>query len=62
METYTGERWILERHEAMIRTAEARSRLLGTCPPSGISVWLAVRLRHLADRLEGDAHLETAPQ
>jgi hypothetical protein len=62
MDSYTGERWILERHEAMIRTAEARSRLLGARRPEGVSAWLAVRLRHLADRLEGDARLETAPQ
>jgi hypothetical protein len=62
MDPYTGERWMIERHEAMIRAAEARSRLLGTRRPERVSSWLAVRLRLLADRLEGDARLETAPQ
>jgi hypothetical protein len=62
MDTYTGERWMLERHQEMICAAETRSRLLGTRRPERVSSWLAVRLRRLADRLEGDARLETASQ
>lgn len=47
------ERWILERHEAMIRTAELRSRV-GIIPPERprMSLWLASSLRRLADRLD----------
>ena len=47
------ERWILERHEAVIRTAEVRSRLEPVAPrPRRLSVWLASNLRLLADRLD----------
>jgi hypothetical protein len=71
MDSYTTERWILDRHEAMIRTAEFRSRV-ATIPPRRLpmSLWLADSLRHLADRLDdqsavhtdGQTRLESAPQ
>ena len=53
MDPYSMERWILERHEAVIRTAEVRSRLGADVPPRRLSVWLAGNLRQLADRLDG---------
>jgi hypothetical protein len=53
MDYYTAERWILERHQAVIRTAETRSRLITATAPARPSVWLAERLRSLADRLDG---------
>lgn len=68
------ERWILERHEAVIRTAEMRSRAAraadAEAPPRRLSVWLAGTLRHLADRLDNQvvdrsdaqARFERAPQ
>ena len=53
MDPYSMERWILERHEAVIRTAEVRSRLEPVAArPRRISVWLAGNLRLLADRLD----------
>jgi hypothetical protein len=53
MDLYSMKRWILERHEAVIRTAEVRSRVgVVDAPPSRLSVWLAGNLRHLADRLD----------
>ncbi len=62
MDPYTMERWILERHAEVIRTAELRWRLgIVEAPPSGLSAWLASNLRHLADRLDGqlDGRLDT---
>ncbi len=53
MDRYTAERWVLESHAAMIRTAEARARLTATRQPEPVSSWLAVQLRRLADRLDG---------
>jgi hypothetical protein len=55
---YTTERWILDRHEAMIRTAELRSRLAGPEPKPWLSRWLAVNLRRAADRLDEQPRLE----
>jgi hypothetical protein len=53
MDPYSMERWILERHEAVIRTAEVRSRVgVIEAQPGRLSVWLAANLRHLADRLD----------
>jgi glutamine synthetase type III len=53
MDPYSMERWILERHQAVIRTAEVRARVGAVeAPPRRISVWLAGNLRHLADRLD----------
>lgn len=54
MDPYTSERWLLEKHEAVVRTAELRSRLLpGSDRATGFNTWVAGRLRGLADRLEG---------
>ena len=63
MDPYSMERWILERHAAVIRTAEMRSRVGAVeAPPRRLSVWLAGNLRHLADRLDRQARLERAAQ
>ena len=64
MNPYTAERWILERHEAVVHKAELRSRLLPEPEPSasGFNAWIAGRLRGLADRLDGRAALEKAVQ
>ena len=63
MDPYTSERFLLERHEAIVREAELRARLL---PPGdqspGINTWVARRLRVLADRLDGRASFEKAAQ
>ena len=47
---YPQERWLLDRHEEMIRSAEKRSRLDGWQPRERV----AARLRRLADRIEGE--------
>lgn len=64
MNPYTAERWILERHEAVVREAELRSRLLPEPEPSanGFNTWIAGRLRGLADRLDGRAAFEKATE
>jgi len=64
MNPYTSERWILERHEAVVREAELRSRLVpqGERSATGINTWIAWRLRGLADRLDGRAAFEKAAQ
>lgn len=63
MDPYSMERWILQRHEAMIRTAELRSRV-GAIEPHRprMSLWLASSLRQIADRLDGQSRLERVPQ
>jgi hypothetical protein len=53
MDRYSGERWVLESHAAMIRTAETRSRLIDGLQPAPLTSWLAMWLRRLADRLDG---------
>jgi hypothetical protein len=58
MDFYTKERWILDRHEAMIRSAELRSRLEGPESRPRLSHWLAVNLRRAADRLDEQPRLE----
>lgn len=63
MDPYTWERWILENHEAVIREAELRSRLLPQSERSaGFNTWIAWRLRALADRLDGRGSFEKATQ
>lgn len=58
MDHYTPERLLLEAHNARIRTAEERSRLLAeTLRRESLRWWMAGRLRTLADRLDG----RTAP-
>ena len=59
MDPYSMERWILERHNAVIRTAEVRSRVgIAEIPPRRLSIWLASSLRHLADKLDGRTYLQ----
>lgn len=61
MDPYTSERWILERHESVVREAERRARLVPEAGGSGaLSSWVAGRLRELADRLEGQGWLKRA--
>ncbi len=63
MDLYTAERLLLERHEAVAREAELRSRLLPEGDrSSGFNLWVAQRLRGLADRLDGRARFEKAAQ
>lgn len=63
MNPYTSERLLLERHEAIVREAELRARLLpGNDRSPGINSWVAGRLRVLADRLDGRAAFEKAAQ
>jgi hypothetical protein len=63
MDPYTSERLLLERHEAVIREAELRSRLLPEhAVPAGLNTWMAGRLRGLADRLDGRRAFEKASQ
>jgi len=63
MNPYTSERLLLERHNAIVREAEVRARLLpGSDRSPGIKSWVAVRLRGLADRLDGRAAFERAAQ
>jgi len=52
MDTYTPERVLLERHRDMIRAAERRARLDSAGAGWPTRVWVAVRLRAIADRLE----------
>jgi hypothetical protein len=63
MNAYTSERWLLERHEAVVRKAELRARLLPDVDrSSGLNTWMAGRLRGLADRLDGRRTFEKAAQ
>jgi hypothetical protein len=61
MDRYTSERLLLERHEAIIREAELRSRLVPEHDSNaGLNTWVAGRLRGLADRLDGRRTFEKA--
>ena len=63
MNPYTSERWLLERHEAVVREAELRARLLPDVDRSpGLNTWMAGRLRELADRLDGRRPFEKVAQ
>jgi hypothetical protein len=53
MDQYSHERWLLERHEAMIQGAEERSRLEGWQPRGRLADHVAAQLRRLADRIDG---------
>ncbi len=57
MDHYSAEKWMLERHRHMIRTAERQARL-GTMTDLPLRAWAAGRLRSLADRLDGAARRE----
>jgi len=54
MDLYSQERWLLDRHDEMIRSAEERSRLEGWQPRERLAERVASRLRRLADRIEGE--------
>ncbi len=54
MNIYSQERWLLDRHDEMIRSAEERSRLEGWLPRARLADRVAARLRRLADRIEGE--------
>ena len=63
MHPYISELWLLERHEALVREAELRSRLLLDHDRSrGVNTWIAGRLRGLADHLDRQGRLEIAAQ
>ncbi len=53
MDSYSHERWIMERHHAVIRAAEERSRLEGWQSNGRLAERVASRLRRLADRIDG---------
>ena len=53
MDMYTQERWLLDRHKAMIECAEERSRLEGWQAQERLAQRVAAQLRRLADRIEG---------
>jgi len=51
---YSQERWLLDRHAEMVRSAEEHSRLEGWQPRERLAERVAARLRRLADRIEGE--------
>ena len=53
MDRYSLETWILDRHQAVVSHAEARSRLQGWQAQERLAVLLAAMLRQLADKLDG---------
>lgn len=53
VDLYGQERWILERHNAMIQSAEARFRREGWQPQGRMAERVAAGLRRLADRIDG---------
>ncbi|OLB87956.1 MAG: hypothetical protein E6I81_03525 [Chloroflexi bacterium] len=57
MDHYSAEKWMLERHRDMIRTAERQARL-GPETDLTLRSWSAACLRSLADRLDGAARLD----
>ncbi len=53
MEPYSAEKFLLERHQATVRSAERRARLaLDTVRRPSPRQWMAVRLRTLADAID----------
>jgi hypothetical protein len=58
MDLYTAERIQLERHEEMIRDAERRARLLPRGRRRHVRLWVAGRLRTVADRIDGGPRLQ----
>jgi hypothetical protein len=53
MDMYSVELWILERHRHMARKAEEHTRLQGWRVQPTLARRIAVRLRQLADRMDG---------
>ncbi len=58
MDLYTSERLLLERHREMARAAERRARLAPPAAGAPVRVWMAARLRSMADRLDGRPRLQ----
>jgi len=59
MDIYTAERLLLERQREIAGAAETRARLLPEAGrPLPPRVWMAGRLRALADRLDGRPQLQ----
>ena len=53
MDHYTAERLLLEGYRAMAKAAERRARLTPASLPAPVMrVWMADRLRSMADRLD----------
>jgi hypothetical protein len=52
MNMYSEERWLLERHEAMIQRAEEWSRLEGWQSQVRLAERVAGLLRRMADRID----------
>jgi len=52
MNMYSEERWLLERHDAMIQRAEELSRMEGWQPQGRMAEHVARLLRRLADRID----------
>jgi hypothetical protein len=53
VDLYGQELWILERHNAMIQSAEEHSRREGWQPHGRMAERVAAGLRRLADRIDG---------
>jgi len=58
MDHYTSERLLLERHREMVRAAERRARMAPASADAPVRVWMAARLRSMADRLDGRPRLQ----
>ncbi|HYM95682.1 MAG TPA: hypothetical protein VET26_00140 [Candidatus Sulfotelmatobacter sp.] len=65
MDLFSMERWMLDRHDERVANAERRVRLSRPAAGWRFDAWAAVRLRRLADRLDGgfpaETELETEP-
>jgi hypothetical protein len=57
MDHYTAERLLLQRHQEMAKAAERRARLAPAYPAPVMRLWMAARLRSVADRLDGRPYL-----
>lgn len=55
MGMYFHEKWLLDQHKAMVQEAEELSRLEGWEPRERLSTRIAMRLRRLADRIDGQS-------
>ena len=58
MDHYTAERLLLERHREIARAAERRARMAPPVAGPPMRVWMAARLRSMADRLDGRPRLQ----
>jgi hypothetical protein len=61
MDPYSFEVWVLDRHQAVVSHAEARSRLQGWQPQARLAELVAAYLRQLADQLDGRRHESPSP-